>query len=171
MNRLMRSDEPVWRWAILLVLGVLACVACQPKDERPGFGLRGQPAIESPGDFRFTDGIEEIAIQTRTWYGLPHSTTIWCVQIDGLLYVGSYGWATGAEREEEEKYWERNVARNPEARLRVEGKLYDVTVVPVTDPELERALDLAYTTKYDMADVFGEELPSWWYYSALTVDR
>jgi hypothetical protein len=148
---------------------LLFVAACQPKDERPGFALRGEPASDSVLDWRFTDAIEEVAIQTRTWYGLPHSTTIWCVQIDGQLYLGSYGWDEGAG--EEKKYWERNVARRPAARLRIEGKLYDVTVTPIVDSELVEALDLAYTTKYDMSEVFGEHLPNWWYYRVSLRDQ
>ena len=95
--------------------------------------------------------------------GWPHSTTIWCVQVDGRLYVGSYAGEEGVEGEK--KYWERNVARRPAARLRIDGTLYDVTVTPVAEPELIEALDAAYTKKYDMAEVFGEDLPDWWYYS------
>jgi hypothetical protein len=147
----------------MLVVPLLAAAACDPKDERPGFALRGQRASAPVADWRFTDEFEEIAIQTRTWYGLPHSTTIWCVQVDGRLYVGSYAGEEGAQGEK--KYWERNVARRPAARLRIDGTLYDVTVTPVAEPELIEALDAAYTKKYDMAEVFGEDLPDWWYYS------
>jgi hypothetical protein len=151
------------RWMVVVVLSFVA-LACQPKDERPGLALSGQHAPELVEDWGFTDDAEEIAIQTRTWYGVPHSTTIWCVQVDGHLYLGSYGWAD--DPEEEHKYWERNVLRRPEARLGIDGKLYDVTVESVSadETELLEALDAAYNAKYDMVDVFGEDLPNWWYY-------
>ena len=130
--------------------------ACQPKDTRPGFWLSGERADDLIQDWRFTDEVEEIFIETRTWYGFRHSTTIWCVELDGRLYVGSY--------DDDVKFWERNLERNPEARLRIEGRIYDVTVTPVANAELDRKLDERYATKYDMAEVFGDELPAWRYY-------
>jgi hypothetical protein len=72
------------------------------------------------------------------------------------LYIGSYG--------DQKKTWEKNVARSPEARLAIEGKIYEVTVTPVTDRALIDALHATYTQKYDMEEVFGDDLPEWWYY-------
>jgi hypothetical protein len=149
-----------WRVTLVQLLAVtIACVAstgCQPKDVRPGLWIAGEATPEHVVDWRFTDDIEEIFIETRSPYLLPHSTTIWCVELGGQLYVGSYG--------EDKKTWEKNLARRPEARLSIAGKVYDVTLVPVVDPDLGEALDGAYAEKYDMADVFGSELPPWWYY-------
>jgi hypothetical protein len=34
----------------------------------------------------------------------------------------------------------------------------------VSEPAQVAVLDTAYEQKYDMADVFGDELPDWWYY-------
>ena len=48
--------------------------------------------------------------------------------------------------------------------LAVADRLYAATVVPVTEPRRIAALDAAYTQKYDMAEVFGDEVPDWWYY-------
>jgi len=142
---------------IVAWLGIgLLLLACQPKDERPGFWLEGQGAELPIQDWRFTDDVEEIFVETRTWYGLRHSTTIWCAELDGRLYIGSY--------DDDVKFWERNVARNPAARLRIEGRLYDVTVTPVADSALGSKLDERYGSKYDMADVFGEDPPAWRYY-------
>jgi hypothetical protein len=71
--------------------------------------------------------------------------------------VGSYG--------EDKKTWENNIARNSEAKLRIDGKIYKVRVSPITDATLTKTVDVAYTQKYDMAEVFGDDLPLWWYYS------
>jgi hypothetical protein len=151
-------------WRLFVGLGLLACLACQqPQDEQTGFGLDGERASGPFRGWAFTDDIEEIAIETRPWYGIPHSATIWCVEVNGRLYLGSYGWAE--DREEERKFWEKNVARNPSATLGIDGKLFDVTVSALTNPVVERLVEAAYTTKYDMADVFGEDLPEWWYYA------
>jgi hypothetical protein len=147
------------RGGALLALGVLVGVACQPRDERPGLWLRGETVRERVADWSFADPIQEIFIETRPWYGLPHSTTIWCATLDGALYVGSYGDA--------KKRWERNIEHSPDARLSIGGRIYAVTLMPVSDAARIRALDAAYASKYDMAAVFGDELPDWRYYHVL----
>ena len=38
--------------------------------------------------------------------------------------------------------------------------------MPVTEPDRVEALDSAYAQKYDMAEVFGDAIPEWWYYHA-----
>jgi len=155
MNALYGRNE-TWRRRVLTLLVALIGVACQPKDERPGLWLRGEPVAEEVSDWSFTDGIQEIFIETRLWYGIPHSTTIWCATLDGALYVGSYG--------DEKKRWEQNIERDPEAKLSIGGRLYDVSLTPVTEDERIRALDAVYKSKYDMVEVFGEKVPTWRYY-------
>jgi hypothetical protein len=141
----------------LLAIVTAAClVACGPSDERPGTRLPGVAAGERVDDWTFTDGVEEIFIETRTWYGIPHVTTIWCVSLGGQLYIGSYG--------EGKKYWEKNVARNAEARVSIDNVIHEVQVDPVTDPTAVAVLDEALNRKYDMAAVFGDEDPPWWFY-------
>jgi squalene-hopene/tetraprenyl-beta-curcumene cyclase len=125
-------------------------------DERPGTWLEGEPFVGSVSDWTFTAGIDEIFIETRPWYGLPHSTTIWCVELEGRLYIGSYG--------DVEKAWEKAIAHDSAARLRIDGRLHEVTLVPVDDPRLNRKVDSRYGEKYDMGEVFGEDVPAWRYY-------
>ena len=146
------------RLGVLTLLAVVVVTACQPEDETPGLWLQGETVEEKVADWSFSQEIQEIFVQTRPWYGIPHSTTIWCVALDGELYIGSYG--------DKKKAWERNIERNPEARLSIKGRIYDVTLAPVTDGDLVEALDAAYAGKYDMAEVFGEELPAWRYYQS-----
>ena len=143
-------------WLLAAFAAAVVWIGCQPKDESPGLWLRGESVEAHLDDWRFTKDIEEIFIETRPWYGLRHSTTIWCVELDGKLYVGSYG--------DQKKAWEKNIARNPEARLRIAGKIYRVKLTPVTDPDLTDALHAVYAQKYDMVEVFGDDIPQWWYY-------
>jgi hypothetical protein len=158
MSRTRERITAEGRWIQLLALLTIAVwsVGCQPKDVMPGMWIRGDLVEAPPEDWTFTHEIEEIFIETRAWYGLPHSTTIWCAERSENLYIGSYG--------DKKKTWEKNVARNPEARLAIAGKIYEVTVTPVTDRVLIDALHATYTQKYDMAEVFGDDLPEWWYY-------
>lgn len=147
--------RPKKRTLMLLCLSVLV-LACQPEDEQPGLWLGGEEVTQAPQDWGFTDEIEEIFIETRPWYGLPHSTTIWCVELDGTLYIGSYG--------EEEKAWEKAIAGNPEARLEIASRLYPVRVDRVTDDALSQEINRRYFEKYNMEEVFGEDVPDWWFY-------
>jgi hypothetical protein len=148
-----------WTRCAAAVVVALAAMGCQPEDESPGLWLGGEIAEVPVDDWRFTDDIEEIFVETQTWYGIPHSTTIWCVELDGELYIGSYG--------EEKKVWEKNLARDAIVKLAIAGRLYEMAVVPVTDASLVEALDAAYAKKYDMAEVFGDALPEWWYYKVV----
>ncbi len=150
-----RSTSTHLQQVVFLTL-VISTSACQPEDETPGFWLNGEVVEHIVDDWTFTDKVEEIFIQTKTWYLLPHSTTIWCGEMSGELYVGSYA--------DEQKYWENNVLLNPDARLQINGLLYDVTVTPVSDTRAIANLDARYTAKYNMAEVFGENLPQWRYY-------
>ncbi|HIG43483.1 MAG: DUF2255 family protein [bacterium] len=140
-------------WCVFLLLMSLAC---QPRDVQPGLWLSGDEVNQQIDDWGFTDEIEEIYVETKPWYGIPHSTTIWCVVFAGELYIGSYG--------VEKKAWENNLAQDPEARLGISGKLYKVAVSRVTDKEIAENLNIAYNRKYDMEEVFGNEVPEWWFY-------
>jgi hypothetical protein len=141
----------------ILAIAAAACLsACGPSDERPGTRLPGVAAEEHVDDWTFTDDIDEIFIETQTWYRIPHVTTIWCVSSGGALYIGSYG--------EGHKYWEKNVAHNAEARVSIDGVIHEVRVDPVSDPTAVAFLDEALNRKYDMAAVFGDEDPPWWFY-------
>lgn len=155
IRRLRNLALPAAALALVLVL-----FGCQPEDVTPGLWLSGEVVAENVDDWTFTDEVQEIFIETQTWYVVPHSTTIWCVAMDGVLYIGSYGSENGSDK----KRWEDNIARNPQARLRILDKLYDVTVNTVSDRSTVVALDLRYRDKYDMHEVFGEDVPAWWYY-------
>ena len=143
------------RSLILFALAVLA-VGCEPKDVRPGFWLGGEVVTSTVEDWRFTDQTDEIFIETRTWYGIPHSTTIWCLQVANELYIGSYG--------EENKYWEINILRDNRARISMKDKIYNVRVIRLDDTPQRHVVDMAYQRKYDMSQTFGNEIPTWSYY-------
>jgi hypothetical protein len=143
------------RSLVLLAISVLV-VGCEPKDVRPGFWLGGEAVSSRVEDWQFTDQIDEVFIQTRSWYGIPHSTTIWCARVANELYIGSYG--------KDKKYWEINILRDNRARIRINGKIYDVTVTKLDDATQRGVVGMAYERKYDMAQIFGEEIPPWSFY-------
>jgi hypothetical protein len=132
-------------FAVLLVLAAI-CSACwlEPKGERPGFGISGELTTEPVADWSFTDEIEEIVIETRTWYRLPHSVTIWCVSIDGELYV-----AADYPDYPEESHWVTAVVRDPNVRLGIADRIYERRLESVTDSETTDSIDRAFAEKYD----------------------
>ena len=134
-----------------------ALTACEPSDVRPGLWLKGEEVTASVASWRFAAETDEIFIETIPWYGIPHSTTIWSVVVEDNIYIGSYGL--------DKKAWEKNLMENANARLGISGKLYSVVVSTIEDEKLSASLSLAYNSKYDMAEVFGEEIPLWWFYS------
>jgi hypothetical protein len=125
---------------ILMIAITAALLAgCNPSDRRPGTWLTGE-ATAYPDDWSFTDAIKQIAIQVHTPYLIPHSVTIWCASLDGQLYVGASAPKT--------KRWPHWVDGNPDVRLGIAGKLYDVRLVPVDDEATTARLIAAYAEKY-----------------------
>src|SRR5437867_10387679 len=82
---------------LILVGALLACVAValvtlrivglDPKDRRPGLWLTGDLVTTPVTDWSFTDKYPTIFVQTRSWYGLPHSVTTSSPGHDGQPYL------------------------------------------------------------------------------------
>jgi len=132
------------RWLPLL-LGTTLLAACEPRDHRPGLWLSGE-LVEAPvADWSFTDAVREIFVETRTWYGIPHSVTTVCVAQGGTLYVPSV-YQEGGEFPDA-RFWNRNVVRDPRVRLKIEGRIYEREAVLVEDPAEWRAVLAAFGRK------------------------
>ena len=117
--------------AALLMSAALLC-ACEPKDRRPGLWLSGDVVTEPVSDWSFTDAVPEIFVETRTWYGVPHSVTTVCAADGERLYVPSL-YREGGEFPEK-RFWNRNVVRDPRVRLSIDGRIYERRAVLVEDP-------------------------------------
>ncbi len=72
---------PRARAGAILALVAAFLAACAPQDRRPGLWLAGEVVREPVTDWSFTDAVPEIFLETRTWYGIPHSVTVVCVGI------------------------------------------------------------------------------------------
>ena len=103
-----------------------------------GFGLKGELVTTPVTDWSFTDKIKQIKIQTQTPYLLPLSVTIWCGVYNGNLYVSS----------NPGKLWNDDVVRDPHVRLKIGDKLYDRTLLPISDPAEKEAVLEAKEKKY-----------------------
>lgn len=126
------------RTGLVLVLVVLLS-ACEPSDDRPGMWLDGEVAA-FPENWSFTNDEREISMQVQTPYWLAHSVTIWCVEIEGSLYVGALS--------PETKMWPGWVMDSPDVKLKIAGKIYEANLVPVRDAQLKGYLAARYTQKY-----------------------
>jgi hypothetical protein len=134
--------------ALVIVLFVCTMAAgCEPHDRRPGTWLSGEVVTAPVADWSFSDTYPEVFVETQTWYGIPHSVTTTLVTDAGTLYVPSLYYDGGdfpAER-----YWNRNIARDPDVRVKIGDKIYPRRAVLVTDPAERASVLAAFAAKYD----------------------
>ena len=105
-----------------LVLVILRIAGLNPNGPRPGLWLSGKLITTPVADWSFANTYPTIAVQTNTWYLIPHSVTIWGVGYQDHLYLQTIG------------NWKYNVLRDPRVRIKVGTELYDRTAVYVSDP-------------------------------------
>ncbi len=138
---------------------LLFLVACNPVDRRPGFWLTGDDA-PYPSDWSFTDAHKEIVIEVATPYLIPHSVTIWCGSMNGELYVGA--------RDPDSKNWPGWVDDEPNVRLGIDGNVYEVSLVPLDDPEQLKVLAPYYARKYQLPSQAPAGAPATRYWRVTT---
>ena len=108
---------------------------------RPGLWLKGEVVTTPITDWSFVNAIHDpirkntIMVETRTWYGIPHSVTTGVVARGDKLYVHAHSddrrLATAVFPYD--KAWTTNVSRDPRVRLKIGGKLYEMTLVLIPD--------------------------------------
>jgi len=106
----------------------------------PGLWLSGEVVTAPVADWSFTTQYKTDKVETRTWYGIPHSVTTSHIVHNGQLYLTSL-FRAGVPFPEG-KSWVNNVMRDPHVRLKFGDKLYERVLSHVTDTE-ERAAVLA----------------------------
>ena len=127
---------------LTLLLVVLRITGLNPHDGIPGLWLTGDLVTTPVTDWSFTDQVPTIKLQTQSRFLLPHSVTINCVAYNGQLYV------TSTYLAEAPRSWNVNVMRDPHVRIKIGDKLYDRTLVVVTDPAERQGLLEAKAKKY-----------------------
>lgn len=110
------------------------------RSARPGLWLAGEVVSEAVTNWdwvdQYNDAFAEDAteLETRTWYGIPHSVTVLLVPRGDKLYLQSSAQTFRLNKEfPYGKAWWRNVERDPRVRLKIGGKIYEMTVVLVQD--------------------------------------
>jgi hypothetical protein len=113
---------------------------------RAGLWLSGEVEAGPVEDWSFSHGEEEIFVETRTWYGIPHSVTIWGAEQGGAFYLPSLYF--GEEKYPDGRYWNSNVARDSRVRVKIGGRLFEGSATLVTgESEMKRAMQ-AFARKY-----------------------
>jgi hypothetical protein len=110
------------------------------RSARPGLWLAGEVVREAVTNWdwvnQFSDPFGENAteLETRTWYGIPHSVTVLLVPRGDKLYLMSSAQTFRLNKEfPYGKAWWRNVERDPRVRLKIDEKIYEMTVVLIQD--------------------------------------
>ena len=104
----------------------------------PGLWLSGTVVKTPVTDWSFVSQFKTDKVQTRTWYGIPHSVTTGFIFYNGQLYLTSM-FAKGVPFPEG-KSWVKNVMRDPHVRLKFGDNLYDCVLSLVTDPGVRAAV-------------------------------
>ena len=106
----------------------------------PGLWLTGEVIREPVTNWDWVLEVNDpirgssIMLETRSWYGIPHSVTINLVPRGDKLYVS--GSEQGSRLEKEFPYskaWWANIERDPRVRMKIDGKIYEMTVALVVD--------------------------------------
>jgi len=136
---------------LVLAIVVLRVAGLDPKERRSGLWLSGHLVTTPVTDWSFTDKYPTIFVETRTWYGIPHSVTTSCVSHDSRLYLTSV-YREGAQFPGD-KFWNRNMVRDPHVRLKIGNQLYDRTLSLVTDAAERQAVLQSKQKKYPRQQV------------------
>ena len=106
----------------------------------PGLWLTGEVVREPVANWDWVNKVNDpirkntIMLETRTWYGIPHSVTIGLTARSDKLYIR--GSEQGFRLQKEFPYskaWWANIMRDPRVRMKIGGKIYEMTVVLITD--------------------------------------
>ena len=107
---------------------------------RPGLWLKGDVTREVVTNWDFVNNLEDperrdtIMLETRTWYGIPHSVTIGIVGRGDKLYIHAHSDENRIQTPfPNDKRWTQNVSRDPRVRLKIDDKIYEATVALMTD--------------------------------------
>ena len=106
----------------------------------PGLWLTGEVVSEPVTNWDWVNEVNDpirgnaIMLETRAWYGLPHSVTINLTARGDKLYIGGSEQDFRLQKEfPYSKAWWANVERDPRLRMKIDGKIYEMTVALVAD--------------------------------------
>ena len=133
---------------IVLIVSVitLRIFGYAPQDQSPGLWLSGELVNQTMSDWSFSDQVDEIFVQTRTPYLIPHSVTTYCVTYNEQFYLFSAYYGGG--NFPDARRWNQNVVRDPRVRLKIGDQLFDQTLIYVENESIRRPVHQAFADKY-----------------------
>jgi hypothetical protein len=126
-----------------------------------GFRLSGDLVTTPVTDWSFIDGIQNIQVETRTWYLLPHFVRTDIARSGDQLYLFSEYFAPRAGQPDyrdefpNARFWNRMVVRDPRVRVKIGDRLFEMRAYPLKDPNEVAIARQAFLDKY--ADVRKEQ--------------
>lgn len=106
---------------------------------RPGLWLKGEVVTTPVTDWSFVGNvphpghsINTVLVETRTPYFIPHSVRTMPDVHNGQLYIRSHQDRMDVQFPYD-KTWTADVSRDPRVRIKIGDKLYEATMVLVTD--------------------------------------
>ena len=106
----------------------------------PGLWLAGEVVREPVTNWDWVYEVNDpirgnsIMLETRTWYGIPHSVTINPTARGDKFYIGGSEQDFRLKKEfPDSKRWWANIERDPRVRMKIDGKIYEMTVALVAD--------------------------------------
>ena len=106
---------------------------------RPGLWLKGEVVTTPVTDWSFVNDVPHpgrslntVLVETRTPYFIPHSVRTLPSVRDGQLYIRSHQDRMDVNFPYD-KTWTADVARDPRVRIKIGDKLYQATLVLVSD--------------------------------------
>ncbi len=137
----------------------------------PGLWLTGEVVAEPIENWDWVSDVDHpvrgntIMLETRTWYGIPYSVTILPTPRGDTLYIGGSARNARLDREfPNHKQWWANVERDPRVRLKIDGKIYEMTATLLHDPVEFREVIGRDPVTVRVAEDGSEEIVAKWYY-------
>jgi len=121
-------------WAVALLCGAIGCTG-DPLPFLSGGALSG-PVRPVPTDWSFVGGSRTAQLETDPT--APYSVNLNVTVVDGAPYINAG---------DTETQWVKNIAADPAVRLRIDGTLYELRALRVTDPEEIRRFGAAWTAQ------------------------
>ena len=126
----------------------------------PGVGLKGEVVREPVTNWDWVNDVNDptrknsIMLETRTRFGIPHSVTINPTGRGDKLYIGGSEQDFRLQKEfPYSKAWWANIVRDPRVRMKIDGKIYEMTVALIADrAEIAQIIGRDPVTKEIRAD-------------------
>jgi hypothetical protein len=119
-----------------------------------GFWVTGNPVTAPVADWSFTDAIQSVLVETRTWYLIRHVVRTFIARNDAQLYLFSEYFPPAPGQPDlrddfpQARFWNSMVVRDPRIRVKIGNRVFQMRAYPITS-ENERAAALqAFFTKY-----------------------